>query len=184
MKDCFDQDNLRDGFGRFFRHGMRGHQIGKGDMSIILLLVLQKKPMHGYEIIRHLEERSHGFWRPSAGSIYPTLQLLEDQGLISHVKEDGKKIYSLTQEGKKMLDEKTEDHQPKVPWGRWSHNTPHHAADMHDLLTLIRPLLETVRNVALSGSDQTRTQAKQIITEASEKLNHLLDDTNSSKHEA
>src|ERR1700745_1834563 len=84
--------------GHMFR-GWYGYQAKRGDMSPILLRVLAEKPMHGYEIIRELEKKSHGFWRPSPGSVYPTLQLLEEQDLVTSRDEGGKKVYTLTDAG-------------------------------------------------------------------------------------
>jgi DNA-binding PadR family transcriptional regulator len=80
----------------------------KGDIKYVILDLLKDKPSHGYEIIRALEERFHGFYSPSAGSVYPTLQLLEDMGYVSSAVSDGKKVYSTTEEGKKFLQESEE----------------------------------------------------------------------------
>ena len=64
--------------------------------------------MHGYEMIKEIEERSGGYWRPSAGSIYPTLQLLEEQGLIAGEEAEGKRLFSLTDEGRAAIEEREE----------------------------------------------------------------------------
>ncbi len=77
----------------------------KGDLKYVILNLLKDKPSHGYEIIRAMEERFHGFYTPSAGSVYPTLQMLEDMGYVSSSERDGKKVYTITEEGKKFLDE-------------------------------------------------------------------------------
>jgi len=79
---------------------LAGFRASRGMMEPAILDALSEKPMHGYEIISHLEEKSHGMWRPSAGSIYPTLQLLEEKELVEHVEQSGKKTYQLTHEGK------------------------------------------------------------------------------------
>ncbi len=63
-------------------YGPRGHRARRGDVRSAILTLLGEKPMHGYEMIQELEDRTGGRWRPSAGSIYPTLQLLEDEGLV------------------------------------------------------------------------------------------------------
>jgi DNA-binding PadR family transcriptional regulator len=76
-----------------------------GEMKYIILRLIKEKPRHGYEIIKALEERMAGCYTPSAGAIYPTLQLLEDQGLVRGVEEDGKRVYHITPEGEKFLDE-------------------------------------------------------------------------------
>ncbi|MFF1876040.1 PadR family transcriptional regulator [Kitasatospora herbaricolor] len=77
-----------------------GTRMGKGDVRAAVLALLAEKPMHGYQIIREIEERSGGSWKPSAGSVYPTLQLLSDEGLISAEESNGRKTYALTEEGR------------------------------------------------------------------------------------
>jgi DNA-binding PadR family transcriptional regulator len=64
---------------------------------------LKDKPRHGYDIIRELEERSYGFYKPSPGVIYPTLQMLEEMGYASSTEQEGKKVYSITEGGLKFL---------------------------------------------------------------------------------
>jgi DNA-binding PadR family transcriptional regulator len=80
----------------------------KGDLKYIILNLLKDKPSHGYEIMRAMEETFHGFYAPSAGSVYPTLQLLEDLGYVSAFERDGKKVYTITDEGRKFLTERHE----------------------------------------------------------------------------
>jgi DNA-binding PadR family transcriptional regulator len=77
----------------------------KGDMKYVILDLLKEKPQYGYEIIRALEEQSHGFYRPSAGAVYPTLQMLEEMGHASSTDRDGKKVYAITNEGRRFLEE-------------------------------------------------------------------------------
>jgi DNA-binding PadR family transcriptional regulator len=83
-------------------------RFGRGDLKYVILDLLQDGPRHGYDIIRALEERSHGFYTPSAGSIYPTLQLLEDQGLVTSTQQDGKRVYTITDAGRAFLDERAD----------------------------------------------------------------------------
>ena len=78
----------------------------KGDLKYVILGLIKEKPCHGYEIIRILEERSHGFYTPSPGAVYPTLQLLEEMGYIEVTHENGKKVYTITEEGRKFLSER------------------------------------------------------------------------------
>jgi DNA-binding PadR family transcriptional regulator len=78
----------------------------QGDLKYVILQMLAEKPRHGYEIIKELEERSGGSYAPSAGTVYPTLTLLEDLGYASvATEESGKKVYSITDEGRKYLEE-------------------------------------------------------------------------------
>ena len=113
FEDPFDFDF--DFIGPFFggakrrrrRHGRRRpgwKWFERGDMKFAILALIEGKPMHGYEVMQALEEESAGCYKASAGSIYPTLQLLEDQGYISPQDRDGKKVYSITEEGQAYLD--------------------------------------------------------------------------------
>jgi DNA-binding PadR family transcriptional regulator len=77
-----------------------GTRMGRGDVREAVLALLAEQPMHGYQIIHEIEERSGGTWKPSAGSVYPTLQLLADEGLISAEESNGRKTYSLTEAGR------------------------------------------------------------------------------------
>jgi DNA-binding PadR family transcriptional regulator len=72
------------------------------------LQYLKDRPSHGYEIIRALEERFHGLYVPSAGTIYPRLQMLEERGYVTSVERDGRKVYTITDEGRRFLDEHSE----------------------------------------------------------------------------
>ncbi|OOB90548.1 PadR family transcriptional regulator [Rathayibacter sp. VKM Ac-2630] len=76
-----------------------GTRVGRGDVRAAVLALLAEQPMHGYQIIHEIEERSGGSWKPSPGSVYPTLQLLADEGLISADESNGRKTYSLTEAG-------------------------------------------------------------------------------------
>lgn len=75
-------------------------RMGRGDVRAAVLALLAEKPMHGYQIIREIEERSGGSWKPSAGSVYPTLQLLADEGLLTAEESNGRKTYALTEGGR------------------------------------------------------------------------------------
>lgn len=91
------------------------NQARRGDIRIIVLGVLAKQPRHGYDIIRHLEDKSSGAWRPSAGVIYPTLQQLQDEELITSKKVGNKLVYSLTKKGEQEIANET------IP-GLWESN--------------------------------------------------------------
>jgi DNA-binding PadR family transcriptional regulator len=76
-----------------------------GDMKYVILKLLKDKPRHGYEVMKELEEQTRGCYKPSPGTVYPTLQWLEDEGLVQCEEKDGKKIYSITEAGLTFLDE-------------------------------------------------------------------------------
>ncbi len=80
----------------------------RGDLKYALLELLQERPKHGYEMMKNLEERMGGFYAPSAGAVYPTLQLLEDRGWATSETVEGKKVYTITDEGRAALAEAAE----------------------------------------------------------------------------
>src|ERR687897_1351037 len=80
--------------------GRRRGRRGRGDVRAAILALLAERPMHGYEMISELETRTGGVWRPSPGSIYPTLQLLEDEGLIVSEESEGRRRFTLTEAGR------------------------------------------------------------------------------------
>jgi len=98
----------RDGSGRHGGYGQgfggpmfgRGPKVGRGDVRAAIIALLAEEPMHGYQIITELTERSGGVWNPSPGSVYPTLQAMEDQGLVTADKAEGKRVFSLTDAGR------------------------------------------------------------------------------------
>jgi DNA-binding PadR family transcriptional regulator len=94
---------------------------GRGDVKFALLELLRERPMHGYEMMKALEEKSGGFYTPSAGTIYPTLQMLEDRNLVTSNEADGKKVYSITDAGRAFLEQQqkeTEQQFAGPPWAR------------------------------------------------------------------
>jgi DNA-binding PadR family transcriptional regulator len=97
------------GFGPRRRHRRRRRMKWKlferGDLKFVILRLVSRQPMHGYDVMKALEEESGGYYKPSPGSVYPTLQMLEDEGFLTVEEKDGKKIYSITDEGLAYLDE-------------------------------------------------------------------------------
>ena len=107
MHDHHDHHHAEhDRGGRGGRDGRGGrHRARRGAVPLAIFTLLDERPMHGYEIITELESRSDGRWRPSPGSIYPTLDRLEDRGALSSTEVDGKRQFSLTDRGRQILAE-------------------------------------------------------------------------------
>lgn len=91
------------GFGRGFGEG-RGRMFDAGEMKLVILRLLADQPSYGYQLIKTMEQRLAGGYTPSAGVIYPTLTMLEEEGLATTSTENGKKVYSLTPEGSEFLE--------------------------------------------------------------------------------
>ncbi len=90
-------------FGQFGMVGLRARFFGPGEVRLALLSLMSEGPKHGYELMKQLEERSGGIYRASAGTVYPTLQQLEDEGLVVSESKEGKRVYSLTEAGRAEL---------------------------------------------------------------------------------
>lgn len=92
----------------FFWSGPRARRrrwFESGDMKYVILKLIKDKPRHGYEVMKELEEQLHGCYSPSPGTVYPTLQWLEDEGLVNAKDVNGKKVYEITDAGRQFLDE-------------------------------------------------------------------------------
>lgn len=95
-------------FGNWFG-GFPGARFERGDLKLVILDLLKDNPRHGYDIIQQLEKKFHGFYSPSPGSVYPILQLLEDQDLVTSSQKTGKKVYTITSQGEKFLQDHTDE---------------------------------------------------------------------------
>ena len=157
---------------RFYEHGRHARLFEKGDLKYVILDLLKDKPSHGYEIIRALEDRFHGFYTPSAGSVYPTLQLLEDMGYVSSAEQDGKKVYTITDEGGKFLKERGET-MDKIKehmrtWcGPGNHEEIHEV--MHDIGHFLRDVSKRVRRM----NQEQLVRVREIIARAEKEIDAL-----------
>ena len=160
MWDAMDQ--LRGQFDRKV-----GTRMGRGDVRAAVLALLAEKPMHGYQIIHEIEERSGGSWKPSPGSVYPTLQLLADEGFISAEESNGRKTYSLTDAGRQVADAAKE--QP-APWEAQGAREGGRTA----LPKAGIDLAQAAAQVGRSGNAEQVKQAVAVLEEARRKLYSIL----------
>jgi DNA-binding PadR family transcriptional regulator len=147
-------------------YGPRGHRARRGDVRSAILTLLGEKPMHGYEMIQELEERTGGRWRPSAGSIYPTLQLLEDEGLVRAEEVEGKRVFDLTDEGRELLAERGES---APPWQQ-----PEDGSIHHQLGKEIGGVASAASQVMKTGDEAQLKQAAEVMAETRKRLYTLL----------
>jgi DNA-binding PadR family transcriptional regulator len=138
----------------------------RGDIRLALIVALLDGPAHGYELIGRLEERSGGLWRPSAGSVYPTLQLIEEAGLVTGRDDEGKRVYELTDEGRTAA-ERVRD---RGPWGA-DQTQP---TGQQALRRAVATTGLAARQVAMAGDDAQVEAATAIVTEARQRLYRLL----------
>ena len=157
----------RHGFGRHEMSHRRGrHRVRRGDVRSAILALLDDRPMHGYEMITELEERTGGRWRPSAGSIYPTLQLLEDEKLVTAEEIEGRRVYSLTEAGREAAPEQTGEARP---WEQGDEDSPRFAVRQEVFRTMA-----AAKQVARVDDEEQLTKAAEILKDARRKLYGIL----------
>jgi DNA-binding PadR family transcriptional regulator len=158
-------------------HGPHGgrKRARRGLVRGAILHLLAERPMHGYELINELEQRTGGRWKPSPGSVYPTLSALEDEGLITAVESDGKKRYELTAAGQAWLEERASN-QPGFdgpggpPWAGRHFGGFGDFGSMGELRRLGGEVFGQLRQVGRFGSADQQAQAKEILARARDEL--------------
>ncbi|MFD1713383.1 PadR family transcriptional regulator [Amnibacterium flavum] len=141
-----------------------GSRVGRGDVRAAVLALLAEQPMHGYQIIHQIEERSGGRWKPSAGSVYPTLQLLADEGLITAEESNDRKTYSLTEAGRDEVNRSG----VSAPWS---------AKEDEKTGSLPKAgieLAQAAAQVGRTGTDAQTQQAVEVLNDARRKLYAIL----------
>ena len=142
-------------------------RVGRGEVRSAVLALLAEQPMHGYQIIREIEDRSGGSWKPSAGSVYPTLQLLADEGLITAEESNGRKTYTLTDTGRE------EAAQIEAPL-MWGSATAGRGTGFADLSKAGFDLAQAASQVGRTGSPEQVKEAVTLLDEARRRLYSIL----------
>lgn len=153
-------------------HGPGARFFERGGIKFAILELLKDKPRHGYEIIREMEERSGGLYSPSPGAVYPTLQALEDQDLVSSNTDGGKRVYAVTEAGLEYLDthkEQARSHREhwEAHWG--AHGKGHRPTrETRDALT---DLMRSVRRSA--GDPEKMKEINEILLETARRVKEV-----------
>jgi DNA-binding PadR family transcriptional regulator len=140
-----------------------GPRARRGDVKYFILEVLERGPRHGYDIIAELEQKSGGRYRPSPGSVYPTLQLLEDGGYATSETVDGKRVYTITDSGRALLKGKVPEVEPD-------------RGEEDDLRSTFFKLADAVRQAANVASPAEQGKLREILTKARREVYKLLAD--------
>ncbi|MGF3198292.1 PadR family transcriptional regulator [Streptomyces diastaticus] len=160
------------GFGPGGPWGGRGGGRGRarrGDVRASILALLADRPMHGYEMIQEIAERSGGAWKPSPGSVYPTLQLLEDEGLIASESGGGKKLFALTEEGRSAAEAG-----PDAPWEEVGRGVDWES--VNEIRQAGAGLMEAFGQVWKTGTKEQREKALAVVNDARKRLYLILAD--------
>jgi len=152
-------DQIRGSFDR----RMAGPRKSRGDVRAAILVLLAEEPMHGYQIIREIEERSGGAWKPSAGSVYPTLQQIADEGLVRVEESNARKTYVLTEQGE------VEAESASAPWSESERGGAFPALPKAGI-----ELAHAVSQVARSGSAAQADDTIEVLADARRRIYAIL----------
>ncbi len=155
------------GFGPGFGRHYRGGRARRGNVRAAILALLAERPMHGYEMIQELTNRTGGVWRPSPGSVYPALQMLEDEGLISSQETEGKRLFSLTEAGRA----EAEQGPSQAPWDEVTEGVDPTNLKLRDTAFQVGA---AVMQVATAGSEAQKGKALEVLTEARRRIYSIL----------
>ncbi|CAN5558853.1 hypothetical protein BH10ACT1_BH10ACT1_04540 [soil metagenome] len=153
--------------GRGGGRGGRGGRARRGDVRLAILALLAERPMHGYEMIQELGERTNGAWTPSPGSVYPTLTMLEEEGHVTGEEVDGKRRFVLTETGR----EAAESREGPAPWETVVSDADPVVLELRDVLG---STMAAVKQVFRAGNPAQQAKAVEILTEARRKIYEVL----------
>ena len=147
--------------------GGRGRR-RRGDVRLALLMLLAEEPRNGYQLMQTIDERSGGRWRPSPGSVYPTLSQLEDEGLIRGIERDGTKLFEITDQGRERLGQSKTDPAP------WQDDEDAATPDLHQMASLVIQIGKAAWQVAQEGDERQVEKAQQTLAETRRALYRIL----------
>lgn len=137
----------------------------RGQVRTAILILLTDQPMHGYQLMQEISERTSGRWNPSPGVVYPAISQLEEDGLVTVGDDGGRKLVTLTEEGSRYV---------AANRGNWRDPFAEFESDSPDLRALSQQLRGAVREVAVNGTDEQRAAAAEILTQARRSIYLLL----------
>jgi DNA-binding PadR family transcriptional regulator len=149
-----------------------GNRARRGDVRAAALTLLSERPMHGYEIIQELESRSGGVWKPSPGSVYPTLQLLADEGLVTADEVEGRRVFTLTESGREQVATRAADG-GIPPWVEMADDA---GEPVQRMARALRSVVVASKQLLHDGSPTQQSRAEVILADTRRRLYGLLAD--------
>ncbi len=163
------------GFGRGEHHGGRRHKgrdgvrVGRGDVRAATLLLLAEQPSHGYQIIQQVSERSGGIWQPSPGSVYPALQMLEDEGLVRVEQTEGRRVFHLTDAGQAYVEEHRSE--LETAWKAVVESVDDKGQELHGLF---HQVANALKQVMQEGTTAQIASARTLLINTRRQLYRIL----------
>lgn len=151
----------------------RAPKVRRGDVRSAILDVLSDGPMNGYQIIQQVADRTDGAWKPSPGSVYPTIQQLEDEGLVEGRDIEGRRLLELTAQGREYVD--THPEEIAATWQPFAEPGPEQSGSRGvDLKPIVGQVMGAVWQIMVSGTEQQRAEAAEVLGETRRRLYGLL----------
>lgn len=150
----------------------RGPRVRRGDVRTAILAVLRDEPMNGYQLISTIAERTAGAWKPSPGSVYPTISQLEDEGLVVTDSDLGRKVVRLTDEGRAYVEANAEE--LAAVWRPFEEPGREERPDYAQLKPEIGRMMSAVWQIASTGTDQQKREAIAVLIDTRRRLYGLL----------
>ena len=164
-------------FGGPFGGGRGRGRRRRGDVRTAVLILLAEEPRNGYQLMQTIEERSDGRWRPSPGSVYPTLAQLEDEGLIRGIERDGTKLFELTDAGREQAEQYASRTAP------WEEDEESDGRSIPEIASLIIQIGKAAWQVAQEGDERQVEKACETLAETRRALYRILaEETHTSEH--
>jgi DNA-binding PadR family transcriptional regulator len=172
-------------FGRFggrgFGRGKKRQRVQHGEVRAAVLVLLDEQPMHGYQLIQEIEERSGGVWQPSPGSVYPVLQQLEDEGLVRIEHSSGRKVAHLTEAGRTYVEDKRAE--LEAAWNTGSANVDERVTEIRNLFPLIQQIAAAAKQLARVGTVRQLAEAKNLLNDTRRRLYLILAEEDASEEQ-
>ncbi len=149
----------------------------RGDVRLALMRLLAEEPRNGYQLMQAIEERSEGLWRPSPGSVYPTLAQLEDEGLISSVEAEGARRFQITDAGREHLESRADEPAP------WASPQEEGENPLTELAPLVIAIGKATFQVATVGTRAQRDLARELLAETRRALYRVLSEDAEDVHD-
>ncbi|MFC2055960.1 PadR family transcriptional regulator [Chloroflexota bacterium] len=153
----------------FFTRPRRGRPFQRGDFKYILLQHLKDKPSYGYEVIRTLQERFQSFYVPSPGTVYPTLQMLEEMGYVTATERESKKVYTITEEGRRFLDEQKESEE-RIRSRIRSWWNSENVDDISETMREFEKLAQLLKDKARTADTENLSRMRKALSSAYEEI--------------
>ena len=167
--------------GRGFGRGKKRKRFQHGEVRAAVLILLDEEPMHGYQLIQEIEERSGGVWQPSPGSVYPVLQQLEDEGLVRIEQTEGRKVANLTEAGRTYIEDKRAE--LEAAWNTGSANVDERVTEIRNLFALYKQIAAAAKQLARVGTVRQIAEAKNLLNDTRRRLYLILAEEDASEEQ-